>query len=426
MNNLQELVSHGIEKSTAQRMIDGYSKRIGTMNGIYRITDITYDFSNHGRVVTLECTGCGKTIARLMVNGRNKWSELIKTCDCEKERERIRKIEVKKQESNEKKIREATIRIGEIHGDYKILALSGSPDNLKYMVQCTTCGAEKQISARNFETRKDFHCKKHYVQPIKFDDSYIGRKNGHLTVIGFTKDSFGKKAFLCKCDCGKEIAVKPTYWENGDVKSCGCMHDESSIKHGGSKDRLYSVWHGMLRRCYSHSEKAYENYGGRGISVCEEWRHDYAVFKKWAYENGYDENAPFGECTIDRIDVNGNYEPSNCRWISNAEQQKNKRPREQLKDGGYRKFIYVNGQRISRKVACKEAGVQEATFKYRVGVKGMTSEEALKTKIRDNSSVRVRLNDEMREWLFKKSEREKKTVSQLIRDLIERDMKTRS
>ena len=87
----------------------------------------------------------------------------------------------------------------------------------------------------------------------------------------------------------------------------------------------------MKSRCYYEHDKSYPNYGGRGIILCLEWQNDYLAFKEWAYANGYDENAEFGECTIDRINVNGIYEPSNCRWITNAEQQKNKRPSSEWK-----------------------------------------------------------------------------------------------
>lgn len=418
MNNLQELVSHGIEKSTAINMLDGYSKRIGTMNGIYCIKDIEYDFSSKGKIVTLQCSKCGKTITRVMINGRNKWSELIKTCECQKEAEKQRKILEKKKE--QRKLLES--RVGEIHGDYTIASISNDEEKPMYTLKCNTCGAEKEVSALTFDQRTKFHCTKHYEQPVKFDDSYIGRKNNFLTIIGMTKNKDGKKMFLCRCDCGNIKPVKPTFWETGKIKSCGCKHDELISTHGGSNDRLYQVWRNMKGRCENGNRDEYNNYGGRGIKVCKEW-HDYAAFKKWAYESGYDENAPFGECTIDRINVNGNYEPNNCRWISNVEQQKNKRPREETKNGGYRKFIILNGERISVKKACDMAGVNVSTFEYRVNKKGMSNEDALVIKEKNESSMRVRVNSDMRTYLFRKSQEENKTVSQIIRDLIVREMR---
>jgi len=95
--------------------------------------------------------------------------------------------------------------------------------------------------------------------------------------------------------------------------------------HGESKTQLYNAWQNMKARCYRKSAREFENYGGRGITVCDEWKNDYKSFRTWAFDNGYIANLPHGEMTLDRINVNGNYEPSNCRWISNKKQQNNKR-----------------------------------------------------------------------------------------------------
>ena len=90
-----------------------------------------------------------------------------------------------------------------------------------------------------------------------------------------------------------------------------------------SKERLYNVYLGMRHRCYDPKIKNYRLYGGRGIKICDEWLNDYSVFREWAYANGYDENAPRGKCTIDRIDNNGDYTPQNCRWVDMKTQRKN-------------------------------------------------------------------------------------------------------
>lgn len=151
----------------------------------------------------------------------------------------------------------------------------------------------------------------------------IGKRFGDLVVIAESPErKNSQKCWICQCDCGN--TTPPILSGNlraGHTTSCGCR----KTKHGKYKSRLYSVWHGMKKRCYCKTDKAYCNYGGRGISVCEEWKNDYLSFEKWAFRNGYDENAKQGECTLDRIDVNGNYEPTNCRWVSMKVQQNNRR-----------------------------------------------------------------------------------------------------
>jgi hypothetical protein len=98
-------------------------------------------------------------------------------------------------------------------------------------------------------------------------------------------------------------------------------------KHDGSRTKLYKVWTSMKQRCHNSADAKFHHYGGRGIKVCDEWMHNFGAFFEWAMANGYDETAPRGQCTIDRINNDGNYEPSNCRWTTMAEQNRNQRPR---------------------------------------------------------------------------------------------------
>lgn len=156
------------------------------------------------------------------------------------------------------------------------------------------------------------------------------KRFGRLVVIQRADNSSsGEARWLCKCDCGNIKIVKGNHLRNEAIKSCGCMEVENRFvvnkTHGGANTRLYNVWLGMRKRCFNPNEAAYPNYGGRGITVCEEWR-DFGAFRDWALNAGYDENAKRGECTIDRIDVNGNYEPSNCRWVDMKIQRQNQRP----------------------------------------------------------------------------------------------------
>jgi hypothetical protein len=127
----------------------------------------------------------------------------------------------------------------------------------------------------------------------------------------------------CACDCGNIKTVAGPKLKSGNTKSCGCLNREllSSRKiHGLSRNRLHNIWCGMKARCLNKRVASYPNYGGRGISICNEWLHDAKVFCEWAFSNGYDDTK-----SIDRIDVNGNYQPDNCRWASPSEQHRNTR-----------------------------------------------------------------------------------------------------
>lgn len=132
-----------------------------------------------------------------------------------------------------------------------------------------------------------------------------------------------------KCQyCGKEFEAISSEVKSKHTKSCGCLQGE---KHNSTGDRLYKIWIGIKKRCYNQNYKAYKNYGGRGISVCDEWKNSYISFRDWSLNNGYDD-----ELSIDRINVNGNYEPSNCRWTTNEIQARNTRLLMSTNKSGYR------------------------------------------------------------------------------------------
>ncbi|MDY7303989.1 hypothetical protein UN728_03745 [Streptococcus suis] len=157
-----------------------------------------------------------------------------------------------------------------------------------------------------------------------------GHRFGELTVVERSQYTGREVFWKCRCDCGREIITRGSSLRNGSSTTCDCSRvrhaktGNAKRTHGFTGERLYRVWMGMKQRCYLKTHNRYANYGGRGITVCAEWK-DYLNFRKWAFANGYDPNAPRGSCTIDRIDVDGNYEPSNCRWVDSKIQAKNRR-----------------------------------------------------------------------------------------------------
>lgn len=157
-----------------------------------------------------------------------------------------------------------------------------------------------------------------------------GERFGRLIVISRAGiNSYGKPTWNCMCDCGNHVIVNAHELRNGDTKSCGCFQNEQiripHYTHRGTHDRLYRIWASMKTRCTNPKCKEYKDYGGRGITICQEWMNNYEEFRNWANSSGYDATAPRGECTLDRINVNGNYEPKNCRWVSTYIQNQNKR-----------------------------------------------------------------------------------------------------
>lgn len=195
-----------------------------------------------------------------------------------------------------------------------------------------------------------------------FREDLKGKKFNKLTVIDFAYNKNKRTYWKCQCDCGNITIVEAYKLKIGHTKACGCLGEynrkylyKHSIKHQMMNTRLYRIWQNMKRRCDTPSTDSYKNYGARGIKVCEEWldkEKGFLNFYNWAISNGYKENL-----TIDRINVNGNYEPSNCRWVSNKEQANNKRNNH---------FIEYNGEKHTIAEWSRIFKIKRETIQYRV------------------------------------------------------------
>lgn len=198
-----------------------------------------------------------------------------------------------------------------------------------------------------------------------------GKRYGRLIVVGEEgKDKAGHLKWQCKCDCGNMTVVSGTNLKSGRIKSCGCLLAETIYKHGyavnGKVDRLYSIWRHMIERCYNEKSKSYEDYGGRGITVCDEWKNDIESFRKWALKNGYADNL-----TIDRKDNDKGYSPGNCRWADVSMQANNRRSNV---------LIEYKGETKTLMQWCREIGISFSIVQKRLNY-GWSVDRAFSEKI---------------------------------------------
>lgn len=195
----------------------------------------------------------------------------------------------------------------------------------------------------------------------KFKD-ISGQKFSRLTALYRLHNIKGCTKWLCVCDCGRLTEVTINHLQIGHTKSCGCLLNHDKSTHNLSYTRIYKIYINMKQRCYNKNHNYYRDYGARGIAVCDEWKDDFMSFYDWSMANGYKDNL-----TIDRINVDGNYEPNNCRWISNKQQQRNKRNT---------KYVTYKGVTKPLKEWCEILGIKYSTTWNRINILKWSIERA--------------------------------------------------
>ena len=185
----------------------------------------------------------------------------------------------------------------------------------------------------------------------------VGQKFGRLTVVKRAEnDKKGNTRWLCSCSCGNQATVCAYHLKSGAIRSCGCIKKEMLSNrentHHKSNTRLYMLWNGIKQRCFNSNHKNYNRYKGRGITMCDEWKNDFITFYNWAINNGYKLGL-----TIERINNDGNYEPSNCRWATRLEQANNT---------SINKFITFNGEKHTVSEWSKKLGIKYGVLSSRI------------------------------------------------------------
>lgn len=218
--------------------------------------------------------------------------------------------------------------------------------------------------------RKDTPFTTRHVKDIR------GQRFGMLVVKEFDHSDGRNSHWLCECDCGNQIIMTPQRLKHLECPSCGCRPKNAHrpprnnvSTHHMTGTRLHKIWKSMRSRCNckNPNDRNYWGYAKRGIAICKEW-NDFENFYKWAMENGYDPDAPKGQCTLDRIDNNGNYEPSNCRWVDNTQQVRNRR-----------KTVYLiyNGEKRPLTEWCEILGLNKKTVYGRLHDYGWTNPQEI-------------------------------------------------
>ena len=270
-------------------------------------------------------------------------------------------------------MREIEDLTGQVFGNWTVLEFSHKDkyNHAKWKCQCG-CGTIKVLFAGDLKRGSTVSCgclKNQLLSKQNIVD-IVGQRFNFLVVESFSHTGIGGAFWNCKCDCGEHKVLRGSDIKSGETKSCGCYRKEvahNKATHGRSKDPVYIVWRNMCSRCYDPNSPGYKDYGGRGIAVCDEWRGEggFIVFLR-----------EMGECeegyTLDRINVNGNYEASNCKWSTYEEQNRNKRNNRSITFNGKNRLMVEWAELL---------GMSVDTLKNRLGKLGWSEEKALTTPV---------------------------------------------
>jgi hypothetical protein len=243
----------------------------------------------------------------------------------------------------------------------EFIRIRKSKSHWKCECECGTIVIVEQYNLTKGHT-KSCGCLRHRYNDL------TGQRFGRLTVLGLSEEKFGHNPIYwrCLCSCGKIVEVRGGSLTSGHTVSCGCFQKEvvrnAFIIHGMSGTKIGETWEGIKARCYKEDNKSYKNYGGRGIYICDEWLEDPPKFFTWAENSGYIQGL-----RIDRIDNDGPYSPENCRWTTNAENQRNKRNNH---------FITYKGKTQCLAAWSRDTGIPVTTIDSRLR-RGCSVEEAL-------------------------------------------------
>lgn len=250
---------------------------------------------------------------------------------------------------------------GKSFGRLTVLERAENSKSGKIQWKCRCeCGNTTIVQRGNLTSGHTQSCGCIWKESISGED-ITGKKFGMLTAIEKIPNT-KRLLWRCICECGKETISRREWLLSGGKKSCGCL----SKKHGKTGTRLHNIWCTMKQRCYNPNSQKFYRYGARGITICNEWKNDFKSFYSWAMANGYQDNL-----TIDRIDNDGNYDFSNCRWITS---------REQMSNYSKNHLVTYKGETKTIQQWSEVTGIKPELIRNRIVELGWTVERALTEK----------------------------------------------